>query len=205
MVPTKLDEFFEPCFAGVHLFPAPSVAVDDDGKHTTYRKKIKRNIRHFEWIVMKTPVTTDKTLGNRLTEFLEMKFPGESHASKSRKFGFPNTSVLEWENGRALPEDAYRKLLELGCDLQWLFTGDAAQKAPPANAGEALDLIPRLAGLAKTWAGIQNILNAQLTRAFGNPSDLDHMSRMFARILSLIESATESKRQTRHRSKNESA
>lgn len=84
---------------------------------------------------MKNPVTTDNSMGNRLKDFLEAKYPNESHASRSRKFGFSNTTVLGWENGRAMPEEAYRRLIELGCDLHWLIAGAVREKAPAAVAG----------------------------------------------------------------------
>ena len=65
----------------------------------------------------------EKEMGSRLKNFLKNRFPYESHVSISRKFGFANTSVLEWERGRSMPPAAYRRLLELGCDINELLTG----------------------------------------------------------------------------------
>ncbi|MDR1520539.1 MAG: hypothetical protein LBU23_10440 [Planctomycetota bacterium] len=65
-----------------------------------------------------------------------------SHAAMCRSFGFKNTTVLGWEEGRQLPDEAVSALDRLGCDLAWLFTGlretpvepDAPRAARPAEA-----------------------------------------------------------------------
>lgn len=88
---------------------------------------------------MSSSESQEKTTGYRLSCFLEKVYAGESHSSKSRKFGFPNTTVLEWENGRAMPEEAYKRLIELGCNLTWLLTGSNQQskQTPPTLADES--------------------------------------------------------------------
>ena len=67
---------------------------------------INERLKHFRVNVVKMP----------LPEF-------------SVKIKVPQVNYYSYEKGsRGVPDDVYRKLFEIGCDLNWLITGTDSKK-----------------------------------------------------------------------------
>jgi len=67
----------------------------------------------------------DKSIGCRLDQILQKRFSDlKSQRKRSDAFGFPNTTVIGWINGTTpISGEACQRLIELGCDLNWVLTG----------------------------------------------------------------------------------
>lgn len=85
----------------------------------------RNNLQDIVKNMIKNPPTPNISMGYRLYYFLQKKFPeAESQLALSRKFGFPNSTVITWQNNESpIPPNALIKLIELGCDIEWLLTG----------------------------------------------------------------------------------
>lgn len=78
----------------------------------------------------------DVAVGRRLAEFLQKRFPGRSEVKRNEEFGFPNSTVRLWISGSKIRDEALLKLELLGCNMNWLMTGEG--EIYPPSVTEAL-------------------------------------------------------------------
>lgn len=145
----------------------------------------------------KLSANPDIEKGKRLEQFLDTRFPGQSWLSRSQELRVNNSTVIGWRHGREISNYGIARLLELGCDIGWLLTGQAPE--PTKEPGDAPGMDEKVALCLENATFIHQHLGEAQRYLLRGELSADAFLKLADSLVAEIESAIAARRK-RHQS-----